>query len=76
MPTWGLSKDIETNLQTWDLAFNKYKAFLKKHTTSLPASFSAWLSKKNTSLVINKLIDQISWSVCFYFVRYWAICVL
>ena len=50
LPSWGLSKMVETKLlQT------SYKAFLKKNKrrsgTSLPA-FSAWFLKKNNFVVI------------------------
>ena len=47
MSCWGLSKYIETRLQT--TCFYSYKAFLKnkkKSGTSLPALFSAWFWRK------------------------------
>ena len=48
LPSWGLSKVIESKLRT-----TSYKALLKKKWagTSTPASFSAWFSKKNIHLV-------------------------
>ena len=53
MLSWGLSKYIEINCKP--LTFTSHKAFLKnkkRSGTSLPASFSAWLFKKNIYLVI------------------------
>ena len=43
------------------LAFTSYKALLK--------------NKKGLELVYIQLPDQISSSGCFYFMRYWRICV-
>ena len=52
--TWGLSKYIETKLQT-TCSYLIYTACLKskkkRFGTSLPASFPAWFLKKNISLV-------------------------
>ena len=49
MLSWGLSKYIKTKLQSTCFCF--IKSFLKKNKTgfgtSLPASFSAWILKKN-----------------------------
>ena len=53
MLSWGLSKYIESKLQT--LPFTSNKTFLKNEKwsrTSLSASFSAWFLKKTFSLVI------------------------
>ena len=53
LPSWGLSKVIETKLQTicfyfiWSFLKNK-----KRSGTSLSASFSAWFLQKNISVVI------------------------
>ena len=67
------------NILKWSctpLTFTSYKAFLKnkkRSRTSLTASFSAWLLKKNIYLVV---FYQISLCGFLYFVEYWAICVL
>ena len=53
MPSWGLSKYIETKLHT--TGFCLIKLFLEnkeRSETSLHVSFSAWLLKQNISLVI------------------------
>ena len=61
------------------LAFNSYKAFLKKQKevwNQCPCLiFSMILEEKYLSWY-TLLTDQISLSGCFYFVRYWGICVL
>ena len=52
LPSWDLSKVIETKLQI--ICFYLIKALLrnkKRSETSLPASFSAWFLKKNISVV-------------------------
>ena len=64
--TWGLSKYIETKLQT-TCSYLIYTACLKskkkRFGTSLPASFPAWFLKKNIS---HCLIVFISWDVGQY----------
>ena len=52
LPGWGLSKVIETKLQT--ICFTSYKAFFikKRFGTSLPTSLSAWVLKKNISIFV------------------------
>ena len=62
--SWGLSKDIETKLQT-KLAFTSYKSVLKNKKRSR-TRFSCYII----------LTDHISLSACFYFVTNWAVCVL
>ena len=64
MPSWGLSKYIETNLQTTCC----YKAFLKNKNRSgisLPVSFSAWFLKKNISLIIFYYLTKFHCLVAF-----------
>ena len=53
MPSWGLSKYIETKLQT--NCFYLIWSFFKKQKmpgTSFPGKFSVWFSRKNISLVV------------------------
>ena len=53
IPSWGLSKYIETKLQT--TYFCSYKAFLKnkkRSGTSISDSILAWFLKKNIYLVL------------------------
>ena len=72
---WRLSKYIETKLPT-TCFYLILGIFLKKRSgTSLPAPFSAQFLKKNISYYI-LLTDQVSMSGYFYFVRYYAVCVL
>ena len=61
-------------LSCTSLAFTSYEAFLqnkKRSGTRLPVSFSKWYFSCSILLT-----DQISLSVCLYFVRYRAIYVL
>ena len=76
MPNWGLSKYIETKLQTicYYLKWSLWKKNKKRSAINLLPSFSAWFLKKCCCYVI--LTDQISLHGCLYFVRYWTICVL
>ena len=68
--SWGLSKDIETKLQT-KLAFTSYKAVLKNKKlsrTCLPASFSARLKRSKIFL----LLCYINWPyliICVFLLR-------
>ena len=51
MPSWGLSKYIETKLKT--ICFYLIESFLKnkkRSVTSLPALFSTWFLQTNISL--------------------------
>ena len=53
MPSWGLSKYVETKLQN-TCFFTSYKAYLKnkrRSGTSLSASFCAWFLAKNFILL-------------------------
>ena len=63
LPGWGLSKVIKTKGQTiyFLLLLEKNK---KRSETSLPASFSAWFSKKNISIVI-----------FYYLTKFWCLVV-
>ena len=77
LPSWRLSKVIETKLQT--TCFNSYKAFLKNKKssgTSFPASFSAWFLKKNIFVVKFYYLNKFQCLLCLYFERYYTICVL
>ena len=70
MPSWGLSKYIETNLQTTCFCF--FIAFLKnknRSEISFSSSFCAW--KVFSCCIL--LIHQILLSGCFCFVRYCVI---
>ena len=81
MPSWGLSKYIETKLHT--TCFHLIWTFLKNKKssgTSLSASFSAWSLKENVSLVIfyyltefNCLVVFTSWDIGQYI---YCICLL
>ena len=60
--------------------FTSFKAFFffkkKRSEASLPALFSALFFNKNILFSFIPLTDQNSLSGCFYFMRFWAICVL
>ena len=65
IPSWGLSKYIETSSRP--LAFTSYKAFLKvkkKSGTRLSASFPAWFFEESYFPCHIPLTDQISLSGC------------
>ena len=77
MASWGLSKYIESKLQTtW---FHLILSFFLKIKRILELVYKPhflhnfW--RKIFSCYI-LLIDQISLSGCFFFVRYWTICLL
>ena len=71
VPSWGLAKYFKTKLQTTYLT--SFEAFFfkkKRFVTSLPTSFSAWILKKNISLVIfheltnfHCLVTSTSWDI-------------
>ena len=66
LPSWGLSKLIETKLQT--IFFTSYKVCLKnkkRSGTSFPASFSAWFLKKNIYVVIFYYLTKLQCLVAF-----------
>ena len=73
MPSWGLSKYIETKLQT--TCFYFLQSFFRKQKRSLElVSLSHFLHdfwRKTFSCYI-LLTDQIWLSSCFCFLRYWA----
>ena len=51
--------------------------FLEKDLVIVsPPHFVYDISRKNVSLSIFLLTDQVSLPDCLYFLRYWAICVL
>ena len=66
------------------LAFTSYKTFLKNRKwsgTSLPASFSAWVLKKNITVVIfyyltkfQSLVAITSWDIGQYVIVCWPCC--
>ena len=66
------SSAIDWGWRCSPLGFTSYKAFVKnkkRSQTNLPTWFSVWFLKKNISLVIILLTDQISLPGCLYFVR-------
>ena len=62
MSSWGLSKHIETKLQTTSLYLFKNK---KRSGTSFPGSFSTWFLKKNISFVILYYLTKFHCLVAF-----------
>ena len=75
LSNWGLSKLIETKMQTPCFYFI-YSYFKKQKGLEL-VSLSHFLHnfwRKISCYIL--LPDQISLSGCVYFVRYWVICVL
>ena len=63
--SWGLSKYIETKLQTTCFSL-LLSMFFKKRGLIFQKYFSCY----------SLLIDHVSFPGCFYFLRYWEICVL
>ena len=78
IPSWGLSKYIETELQTtFFYLIYRFSENKKRSGTILLASFSAWFLKKDIPVIpyrYNLSADQISFSGCLFFVRYCAVC--
>ena len=79
MPSWGLSKYIKTKQQTACLnLIQSFFFFLKKKGDLEPVSLSHFcitFEEKYLSCYL-LLTDQISFSCCLCFMRYWVICVL
>ena len=76
MPSWGLSKYIETKLHTtWVYLIESLFKSQNRPETSLPPIVCMIFKEKYFSCYI-LLTDQTELSGSFYFVRYWAICVL
>ena len=76
MPVWGLSKYIDKKLQT--TCFYVILNFLKKQKETCnyyPCFISCIFFEEKYFSSYILLIDQVSWSGCFYFVIYCAICV-
>ena len=67
LPGWGLSKKIETKLQTtWFYLIQSFTSKSKKRSgASLPASFSAWFLKKNISVAIFYNLTKFQYLVAF-----------
>ena len=77
IPNWGLSKYIEIKMQT--TCFYLILGFFKKQKAVWNCSpwliFCITFKEKYFSCYI-LLTDHVLLSGCFYFLRYWAICVL
>ena len=73
IPSWGLSKYIETKLQTTCFFFKKKQKEVWNESPGV--IFCMALEEKHLSCYI-PLTEQISLSVCLYLVRYSAISVL
>ena len=74
LPSWGLSKVIETDLQTTCIYL--MESFLKnkeRSGTSLTVSFSSWFLKKNISPVIFYNLTKLE---CLIVVTSWGIEIL
>ena len=71
VPSWGLSKKIETKLRKKILKLLPHtKLILKKRGLELVSLHYSW---RKVFLFLYSIPDQISFSGCLYFVRYWAI---
>ena len=75
--SWGLSKYVETKLQTTCLYLILSVFKKQKNVWNYPPCliFCIIFIEKYFSWYI-QLIDQVSLSGCFYFMRYWVKCVL
>ena len=77
MPSWVLSKYIETKMQTvcFYLIWSFFKKLNEVWNQSACLIFCIML-EENYFFCYILLTDQVSLSGCLYFVRYWSVCVL